>query len=111
MVPSRLRPLAALLLLGGCTVGPDYRPPVVAVPASYAGDFDASRTASDISRWWGAFGYPVLDYLIARAQAGNLDVRQAAARVSEARAQERVVRARGGPSVNASAQAGYTRLS
>jgi NodT family efflux transporter outer membrane factor (OMF) lipoprotein len=111
MVPSRLRPLAALLLLGGCTVGPDYRPPVVAVPASYAGDHDASRTASDISRWWAAFGDPVLDDLIVRAQTGNLDVRQAAARVSEARAQERVVRARGGPSVNASAQAGYTRLS
>jgi NodT family efflux transporter outer membrane factor (OMF) lipoprotein len=84
---------------------------VVAVPASYAGDHDASRTASDISRWWAAFGDPVLDDLIVRAQTGNLDVRQAAARVSEARAQERVVRARGGPSVNASAQAGYTRLS
>jgi outer membrane protein, multidrug efflux system len=111
MIPSRIRPLVALLLLGGCTVGPDYRPPAIAVPAAYAGARDASPTASDISRWWAAFGDPVLDDLVARAQAGNLDVRQAAARVAEARAQERVVRARGGPSVNASAQAGYTRLS
>jgi NodT family efflux transporter outer membrane factor (OMF) lipoprotein len=111
MVPWRIRPLVALFLLGGCTVGPDYRPPAVAMPATYAGDRDSSRTASNISRWWAAFGDPVLDDLIARAQSGNLDVRQAAARVAKARAQERVVRARGGPSVNASAQAGYTRLS
>jgi NodT family efflux transporter outer membrane factor (OMF) lipoprotein len=103
--------VAAILLLGGCTVGPDYRPPAIAVPATYAGDRSTARPASDISRWWSAFGDPVLDDLIARAQAGNLDVRQAAARVAEARAQERAVRARGGPSLNASAQAGYTRLS
>jgi NodT family efflux transporter outer membrane factor (OMF) lipoprotein len=111
MVPSRLRPFAALLLLGGCTVGPDYRPPAVAVPAAYTGAHGAAQPGTDVSRWWSAFGDPVLDDLIARARAGNLDVRQAAARVAEARAQERVVAARGGPSLNASAQAGYTRLS
>jgi len=100
-----------LLLLGGCTVGPDYRPPIVAVPVAYDGAHDAAGQATDIGQWWAAFGDPVLNELVARARAGNLDVRQAAARVAEARAQERVVRARGGPSVNAAAQAGYTRLS
>ncbi len=105
----RFRPLAALFLLGGCTVGPNYRPPAVAVPASYSSG--PSAAASDIGRWWAAFDDPILDDLIARAQAGNLDVRQAAARVAEARAQEAVVRAHGGPSVNADAQAGYSRLS
>jgi NodT family efflux transporter outer membrane factor (OMF) lipoprotein len=92
-------------------VGPDYRPPAVAVPATYAGDHGVAQLASDIGDWWTAFRDPILDDLIARAQTGNLDVRQAAARVAEARAQERVVRARGGPSVNASGQADYTRLS
>jgi NodT family efflux transporter outer membrane factor (OMF) lipoprotein len=111
MPAPRTCTLLALLLLGGCTVGPDYRPPAVAVPATYTGQHDATGPAANIADWWTAFGDPVLDGLIARAQGGNLDVRQAAARVAEARAQERVVRARGGPSLNASAQAGYTRLS
>jgi NodT family efflux transporter outer membrane factor (OMF) lipoprotein len=110
MVQRRTGPLAALLLFGGCTVGPNYRPPAVAVPAIYSGA-QARPASADIGRWWAAFNDPVLNDLIARAQAGNLDVRQAAARVETARAQEAVVRAHGGPSVNASAQAGYTRLS
>jgi NodT family efflux transporter outer membrane factor (OMF) lipoprotein len=111
MFAPRTCTLTALLLLGGCTVGPDYRRPAVAVPAAYTGQHDAPGPAANIADWWTAFGDPVLDGLIARAQSGNLDVRQAAARVAEARAQERVVRARGGPSVNASAQGGYSRLS
>ena len=107
----RTGPAAALLLLGACTAGPDYGPPAVAVPAAYSGGDASGAADSTLARWWAAFDDPVLDDLIARAQAGNLDVRQAAARVAEARAQERVVRARGGPSLNAGAQAGYTRLS
>jgi len=107
----RSRPLVALLLLGGCTVGPNYQPPPVSVPATFSDSSAASTTSADIRRWWTAFNDPTLDDLIDRARTGNLDVRQAAARVQEARAQERVVRARGGPSVSASAQAGYTRLS
>ena len=110
MVLWRTRRLAALLLLGGCTVGPNYQPPAVAVPATYSGA-QARAAGSAIGAWWAAFNDPVLDGLIARAQAGNLDLRQAAARVETARAQERVVRARGGPSVNAGAQAGYSQLS
>jgi len=111
MAPRRPGPVAALLLLGGCTVGPDYHPPAVAVPAVYGGASSSSATSADLAQWWTAFGDPALNALIERAQSGNLDVRQAAARVEEARAQQRVVRARGGPSLNAGAQAGYTRLS
>ncbi|MGZ3258193.1 MAG: efflux transporter outer membrane subunit [Croceibacterium sp.] len=107
----RIRPLVALLLLGGCTVGPNYQPPPVSVPVAFSGASPASATTADIRQWWTVFDDPILDDLIARAQTGNLDVRQAAARVQEARAQERVVRARGGPSVNVSAQAGYSQLS
>ena len=58
---------------------------------------EARAASPDIGAWWAAFDDPVFDDLIARAQAGNLDLRQAAARVETARAQERVVRARGGP--------------
>jgi multidrug efflux system outer membrane protein len=111
MVLSRNSWLALPLLLAGFTVGPDYQVPAASVPEAYAGGQGAAAGSPDISNWWAGFGDPVLDDLIPRAQAGNLDVRQAAARVDEARAQERVVRAHGGPSVNASAQSGYTRLS
>jgi NodT family efflux transporter outer membrane factor (OMF) lipoprotein len=111
MALRRHASVAALLLLGGCTVGPDYRPPAVALPASYGADAAAAPGNADLGQWWRAFGDPMLNALIERARSGNLDVRQAAARVEEARAQERVVRARGGPALNAGAQAGYTRLS
>jgi NodT family efflux transporter outer membrane factor (OMF) lipoprotein len=107
----RTGPLAALFLVGGCTVGPDYHPPAVAVPAAYGGGPSAASSTADFRQWWTAFGDPTLNALVERARSGNLDLRQAAARVEEARAQERVVRARGGPSLNAGAQAGYTRLS
>lgn len=111
MALRRARLLAALLLLGGCTVGPDYHPPTASVPASYSTGDTAGPADADLARWWAAFGDPVLDDLIVRARAGNLNLRQAAARIEQARAQQRVVRARGGPSLNAGAQAGYTRLS
>jgi NodT family efflux transporter outer membrane factor (OMF) lipoprotein len=107
----RTGPVAALLLLGACTVGPDYRSPAIPVPAAYSNGVPSDPAAFGLADWWTAFRDPILDDLIARARAGNLDVRQAAARIEEARAQERVARARGGPSVNAAAQAGYTRLS
>ena len=42
--------------------------------------------------WWHAFGDPVLDRLIERAQANNTDILTAAARVEEARAQFRLAR-------------------
>jgi NodT family efflux transporter outer membrane factor (OMF) lipoprotein len=107
----RTGPAAALLLLGACGVGPDYRPPAMAVPGTYSTGEAAGAADADLARWWAAFGDPVLDSLIARARTGNLDLRQAAARIEQARAQQRVIRARGGPSLNAGAQGGYTRLS
>lgn len=106
---ARTGSVAAVLLLGGCTVGPNYQPPKVPVPASYTTAHADGPAMTD--RWWAAFADPVLDDLIARAQSGNLDVRQAASRVMQARAQEQSTRARGIPTVNASAQGGYSKLS
>jgi NodT family efflux transporter outer membrane factor (OMF) lipoprotein len=106
----------SLLVVGGCTVGPDYQPPAVAVPAAYGsgdqtGAAGADMAQADMAQWWQAFGDPVLDGLVTRALEANLDLRQAAARVAQARAAERAVAAGRGPSVNASAQAGANRLS
>jgi outer membrane protein TolC len=112
MFRVRISLLLGAALLSACTtVGPDYRAPPVAVPPAYGGSPTAAASSADLGQWWSAFGDPVLDALVERARSGNLDVRQAAARVEEARAQQRVVRARGGPSLNAGAQASYTQLS
>ncbi len=78
--------LLAAALVAGCAVGPDYRPPVM--PAT---DFVAAEPAGVVQQpfeaaWWEQFGDPVLDGLIERALAADLDLRIAAARVSEARA-------------------------
>lgn len=107
----RAGPLVLLALLAGCTVGPSYRAPAVSVPATYSSDQRHASSTADLAQWWTAFHDPTLDSLVARALAGNLDVQQASVRVRQARAQELVTRGSGGPQVNASAQAGYTRLS
>lgn len=96
--------LAAALIVGGCTVGPNYTPPEVAVPdrfSSVKGEPGGGVTPLDISKpgteaergpiadlktWWRGFQDPTLDQLIDRAIAGNLDLRVAEARIREARA-------------------------
>lgn len=111
MASARIASVAMVLILGGCTVGPDYHPPAMDLPASYSSAAASAPTGDDPANWWKAFHDAVLDDLVSRAFAGNLDIQQAASRVRQARAQERATRAAGGPSVNASAQGGYTRLS
>ncbi|WP_374942693.1 efflux transporter outer membrane subunit [Sphingomonas sp.] len=101
---------AATLALAGCTVGPNYRPPEMAVPPNYAGA-QANADAVDPATWWRAFGDPVLDGLVARALVGNPDMATAASRVRQARLQEIAARAAGLPSVNASAQTTHVEFS
>jgi NodT family efflux transporter outer membrane factor (OMF) lipoprotein len=59
--------------------------------------------------WWSAFGDPVLTELVAHALAANPDLGAAAARIEEARAQERLSRAQLFPLVNAGASASEAR--
>lgn len=82
MFPFRLLALAAALLAAGCTVGPDYVRPSVDTPAAWRVD---TPKAADIAntQWWGQFGDPVLDDLIATAIRENRDIRIAAARVDQ----------------------------
>jgi NodT family efflux transporter outer membrane factor (OMF) lipoprotein len=82
----------AVALLGGCVVGPDYHAPKPAVPESWSESGDAvADGASPDGPWWRWFGDPVLDDLVSRAVAANTDVRVAAARLRESRAQRGVV--------------------
>lgn len=108
----RLPALAALLLLSGCAVGPDFTPPKLFTPASWFGKSHPAPSAGIAeappdAAWWGVFNDPVLTGLEERLAANNLDVRMAALRLGEARAQASIVSAGRLPSVNGSGS--YTR--
>ena len=102
-------PLLAGLMLAGCTVGPNYRPPETAAPPAFGGPQPpgaaAGASAVDLARPWAAFGDPVLTGLIERAIRSNPDIEIAASRVRQARLNEILARAGGRPQVNASANA------
>jgi multidrug efflux system outer membrane protein len=107
------------MLLCGCTVGPNYHAP----QSSIEGDFGrrSRSTASlpsvvtmspmTVARWWQTLHDPLLDKLIERTVASNLDVKIAQARVRQARAE--LAYAAGGqyPDVNADAGYSHNRLS
>ncbi len=100
----RLLGLAGLLvgLLMGCTVGPNYKTPEVAVPAGWTEPSSSGGLPAD-SKWWQAFGDSTLDKLVHDATAQNLDVAQALDRLGEARANLGATRSGLFPSVDASA--------
>ncbi len=76
--------LLPLLALGGCTVGPNYARPNVPLTPVYA--TAGVVTPAGDAAWWTAFGDPLLDRIVTRALAQNLDIAAAAARVDQARA-------------------------
>jgi len=101
-----------LLLVGtqGCAVGPDYRAPALRLPGAW-GQRDqpgVTSTTPDLTAWWRRFGDPVLDTLIDRAVAKNLDLKIALANVREARALRGVAGADQFPTINASGA--YSRV-
>jgi outer membrane protein, multidrug efflux system len=112
--------LCALLIgvagFTGCTVGPNYKRPVVDVPGTYRGSTsDETATAAPTpsndtqaakaapaqppsaslgdAKWWEVFQDPQLQSLIRTALKNNYDVRIAATRVLQAQAQLGITRA------------------
>src|ERR1700716_1909979 len=89
--------LIALLLLTGCTLGPKYKRPTVAVPDTYRGlapDAGSQSAASfGEEKWWSVFQDPQLQALIREALSQNYDVRIAAMRVLQAQASLGITRA------------------
>lgn len=111
------RALAASLLasafLTSCTVGPNYKKPVVNVPATYRGDAPtatqpAAQSLGD-EKWWNVFADEELQKLIHKALVQNYDVRIAATRILQAEAQVQLQRANQFPTVNGNASVGGTR--
>ncbi|MDF8359690.1 efflux transporter outer membrane subunit [Achromobacter anxifer] len=85
-------PLIGVLCLSACVrLGPDFEPQRQAWTADWNTPAlqQASRAAPlpDARQWWQVFGDPVLEYLIAQADAHNAGLRIAGLRIMEARAQ------------------------
>jgi multidrug efflux system outer membrane protein len=106
----RLLASVMLLALSGCLLGPDYARPTVGVPATYR--FAQGEAAAIVNPlWWQQFQDPVLDQLIATALVENRDVKIAAARVDEFRAQFVTTRSALFPQLAAGADASRQRAS
>jgi NodT family efflux transporter outer membrane factor (OMF) lipoprotein len=107
--------LLLALVAAGCTVGPDYQPPTPSAPPSWSeasGPVDnGPDSAERLARWWQEFHDPVLTDLIERAAADNYDVRIAAERIVEARAERSTVSAAEDPTLNAGGHAARARSS
>jgi NodT family efflux transporter outer membrane factor (OMF) lipoprotein len=94
---------AALVLAGGCAVGPNFKKPEVAVNQSWRTTGDphlANQTAVD-TVWWKSFNDPALNQLIELAYRQNLPLQVAALRILESRAQLGVTTGRIWPQVQA----------
>ena len=90
---------AACALLGGCSVGPDYKRPAAlksqSVPAAFAGGWKIAEPAAHLPRgaWWEIFSDAELNRLERAATAENQTLVAAIARFAQARALVDVARA------------------
>jgi multidrug efflux system outer membrane protein len=92
-----------LLFFTGCTLGPNYSRPKIVTPENHrdAQTPAAAESLADVP-WWELFKDPVLQELIREGLKNNYDLRAAAARVEEARAQIGVTKSFLYPQVGAS---------
>ena len=107
---STLRLGVVMALCSGCMAGPNYKKPAVPTPSAYRGaavepavtpDVPAKVATFGDAKWWDAFQDDALHDLIRVALHQNYDVRIAAARILEARAQLGIARADQLPGINA----------
>lgn len=86
---AALHALCAAGLVAGCAVGPDFKRPEMAVPATFKEDAGWKAAApgdgSDRGPWWEVFGDPQLNELEATVGTSNESILQAAANYEEAR--------------------------
>lgn len=79
-----------LLVLSGCTVGPDYQRPTMAVPLHYkeARHWQQATPRDDLSKgtWWAVYHDPELDRLLRQVSISNQNVANYAALYRQANA-------------------------
>ena len=107
-----LASLFALLLLTSCAVGPNYKRPTVQVPPEFRGaSVDQPATAESLAdlKWFDLFEDDALKQLVTTALQQNFDLRIAAERVLQARAQLGVARSEQFPTLDATGEFAVTR--
>lgn len=103
-------------LITGCMmVGPDYVPIEPKVPEQFSSELPSELTAgpldkTTLSQWWRTLNDPELTHLIDRAITGSLDLREAAVRILEARAQRGISEAGRFPTIDASGSVSRQRF-
>ena len=105
--------IAALVLLTGCMVGPDYKRPAVQVADDWmeAGAKTIDSGREQYREWWSALDDPALSNLIGLAYERNLTLLAAGVRVLQARAQLGIAIGEFYPQQQqASAAANYNRI-
>ena len=108
-----LTPLAALALLGACTVGPDHVAPAPPPPeAGYGADGGGRAILAEGPElaWWKAFGSAELDALVDRALAHNHSLAASRATLEDARQRIAAAAGRRLPQVDANARADYQQV-
>lgn len=106
-----LMPFFLILAAGfmaGCTLGPDYEKPSVAVPKDFLYSENSSAQTAEL-RWWEQFQDPVLNGLIKEALENNKNVKIAAANIEQADAVLMQVRSPLFPQLGYSADAANQR--
>lgn len=103
-----VRVLVSCVALTSCAVGPGYHRPAdraLGLPQQFVGQQHLGAQ-DNLASWWSQFSDPVLTSLISKAAADNLDIAQAAARLTQAH--ELLVQARASqvPSVSANGSVG-----
>jgi len=109
---------AALALIAGVApmtahaIGPDYHRPAVTMAPAYRTSLPAAAApAPPLDAWWSGFGDPELVRVVARAEAQNLDIEQARARLLQSRAAAKAAGAALLPEVDANGGASAVQQS
>jgi multidrug efflux system outer membrane protein len=101
--------LIVLVVFSGCAIGPNYKQPVVDAPRDFRfATGGATNSFADLP-WWEIFKDPTLLGLIQTTVTNNYDLRQAVARVEQARNLAVVARAPLFPQVGYSGAVGRGR--
>lgn len=104
------------IVVGGCTVGPDYQGPPHLLSGDFTTDLQSPQAVyseqydpNTLARWWDSFNDPILTELIAVSLDGNFDIKAAQARIRQARAYLGISQADHQPAVNATGSYNHTR--
>jgi multidrug efflux system outer membrane protein len=111
---SSIAVTSAALLLSSCTVGPNYVRPTIPVPQNFRAPEPLpppqAASLADL-KWFEIFKDEQLQELTRTALVQNYDLRDAVARVEQARANLGITRSNQFPQANASGDIQFTRLS